>query len=75
MPSEQIDLKPIIDLGITPNGRKKIPVYEAFYFVVNEGVTNFELFKEHCKAESIENPAPINVYYEQKGSFTFRVVE
>lgn len=75
MPDEQIDLKSVINLGTTPDGRRKIPVYEAFYFVVNEGITNFSLFKEHCKSESITNPAPINVYYEQKGSFTFRVVE
>lgn len=75
MPDEQIDLKSIIDLGTTLDGRRKIPIYEAFYFVVNEGITNFDLFKEHCKAESITNPAPINVYYEEKGSFTFRVIE
>lgn len=75
MPDEHIDLKTIIDLGTTTDGRRKIPVYEAFYFVVNEGNTNFELFKENCKAESLTNPAPINVFYEQKGSFTFRVVE
>lgn len=75
MPDEQIDLRPIIKLENTPDGRKRIPVYEAFYFVVNEGATNFELFKAHCKAESLKNPAPINVFYEQKGSFTFQVVE
>jgi hypothetical protein len=74
MPDEQIDLRPIINLKNTPDGRKRIPVYEAFYFVVNGGATNFSLFQEHCKAESLENPAPINVFYEQKGSFTFQVI-
>ncbi len=72
---EQIDFRPIIKLENTPDGARRIPVYEAFYFVINEGATNFELFKEHCKAESLENPAPINFFYEQKGSFTFQVIE
>jgi hypothetical protein len=75
MPDEQIDLRPVIRLENTPDGRKRIPVYEAFYFVVNKGATNFDLFRAHCKAESLENPVPINVFYEQKGSFTFQVVE
>jgi hypothetical protein len=75
LPEEQIFLTPVIDLGVTADGRPRIPVYAAFYFVVNDGSTNFDLFKENCRAASLENPAPINLFYEQKGSFTFSVIE
>lgn len=73
IPEEQINLKEIISLAPSPDGRKQIPVYEAFYFIVNDGKTNFDLFKNSCRAASLENPIPRNIFYEQKGSFTFRV--
>jgi hypothetical protein len=72
LPEEQVDLRSVIDLG-EENGRPRVPVYEAFYFVVNNGENNFEMFKEHCKAASIDDPSTINLFYEQKGTFTFRV--
>ncbi|HMP31828.1 MAG: hypothetical protein KF725_10560 [Cyclobacteriaceae bacterium] len=68
-PDEQIDLVPYINLGVASDGRKKIPVYEAFLFIVNNGSTNFELFKQYAK------PGTDIVPSEEKGSFTFRVVE
>lgn len=69
MPEDRIDLEPYIDLGYTADGRKRIPVYEAFQFVINNGTTNFELYKQHCK------PGVDVVPSEELGSFTFRVVE
>ncbi len=66
---EQIDLIPYINLGVTIEGRNRIPVYEAFLFIVNNGNTNFELFKQNAM------PGTDIVPSEEKGSFTFRVVE
>jgi len=45
------------------------------YFLINEGNTNFDLFKRDCKANSIiEGYDNIpNIYAEQKGTFTFEV--
>ncbi|MCX7638102.1 MAG: hypothetical protein N2044_09695 [Cyclobacteriaceae bacterium] len=71
---EQFDLSEI-NLGLTSDGRQRIPVYRNIYFVVNNGKTNFELFQKHCKAASLDYPTEQNIYYEQKGTFTFRVVE
>lgn len=64
-----------LKLEPTKDGRKRIPVYRGFFFVINEGETNFSLFQAHCKPGSLEYPTPANVYFEQKGTFTFRVVE
>jgi len=74
-PDEQINLTKNIELE-TSNGRKKIPVYEAFFFIINNGVTHFDLFTKYCRAGSVEDPKAFkNVFAEQKGTFTFRVVE
>jgi hypothetical protein len=75
LPEEQIDLRPAINLARTPDGTERIPVYEAFYYVINDGNTNFEIFKNSYRATSLEDPSDLNVYTEQKGSFAFRVVE
>lgn len=76
MPEDNVDLEPIIDLGETQDGRKRIPVYEAFFFTINNGDTHFELFRQHCRAGSVENPDDFkNVHAEQKGTFTFHVKE
>lgn len=76
IPEEQVDLIGVIDLGVSPSGVKRIPVYEAFLFLINNGETHFDLFKEYCRAGSVENPNDVkNVWAEQKGTFTFRVVE
>jgi hypothetical protein len=73
-PEDQIDLKPIIDLGVTPDGRKRIPVYDAFFFTVNDGQTNFDLLTRYCRAGSIVNPSAFKIVHaDQKGTFTFRV--
>jgi len=69
----QDDLQGYIELGFNSNGQKRIPQLEFLFFEVNQGKTNFDLFQLHCKAESINNPLPINIYYEQKGTFTFEV--
>lgn len=75
-PANSIDIRQAIKLERTPDGRERIPVYDGTYVIVNDGVhTNFDLFKKHCRAISLEVPIPDNIYYEQKGSFTFRVVE
>lgn len=70
-----IDLRPGIKLDRSPDGRTRIPAYEWFYFLINEGNTNFDLFKSNCKANSIiEGYDNIpNIYAEQKGTFTFEV--
>jgi hypothetical protein len=70
---EKFDLSGI-KLGYTSDGRERIPVYRNIYFIINDGSTNFELFAKHCKAASLEYPTEQNIYYEQKGIFTFRVV-
>ncbi len=69
----QGDLQGHIDLGTNSLGQKRIPQLEFLFFEINNGQTNFDLFQLHCKAESINNPLPVNVYYEQKGTFTFEV--
>jgi hypothetical protein len=71
---EEFDLSSIT-LGLTADGRKRIPVYRHIYYPINNGNTNFELFRKHCKAVSLDFPTEQNIYYEQKGIFTFRVVE
>jgi hypothetical protein len=75
LPEEQIDLTAYVDLGVTTDGRKRIPVYEAFCFVVNNENTNYELFTANCRPASVDSPSLINTFYEQKGSFTFKVVD
>ncbi len=74
--NEKIDLRPYINLGEGADGRKLVPLYDAFLYVVNDGLTNFDLLTQNSKVVSVENPESFKeVYYEQKGSFTFRVVE
>jgi hypothetical protein len=62
------NLKDFINLPSGSDGRKRIPVYEPFLITINNGNTNYHLFELHCKPG-------IDVHAEQKGSFTFRVVE
>ncbi len=69
VPDERIDLLPYITLGVGSDGRKRIPVYEAFLFIVNNGKTNYDLFKRYAK------PGTDIVPSEEKGSFTFQVIE
>lgn len=64
-----------INLGKTSDGRLRKPVYRGIYFVINDGESNFDLYKQHCKAVSLDIPSSSNIYFEQKGTFTFRVIE
>jgi hypothetical protein len=38
-----IDLTKQINLGSTEDGRKRVPVYEAIFYVINDGNVNFDL--------------------------------
>jgi hypothetical protein len=71
-----IDLTKQINLGSTEDGRKRVPVYEAIFYVINDGNVNFDLLSANCKAGSLETPnSATAVFAEQKGTYTFRVVE
>ncbi|NVO32471.1 hypothetical protein [Hymenobacter lapidiphilus] len=57
-----------------PNGGRRIGFLDGFYHYINEGNTNFYLFKQHCFATSLKNnPSVGNVNYEQEATFTFVV--
>lgn len=71
---EEFDLSSI-NLGFSTDGRKRIPVYRHIYYSINNGNTNFELFRKHCRAVSVDFPTVGNIFYEQRSTFTFRVVE
>jgi len=70
-----INLSKTITLPDTPDGRKVIPLYRNIYYVINEGQTNFDLYKKHSVASSEILVTTDNIYYEQKGTFTFRVID
>lgn len=72
---EGLNLKNYIDLGLTIDGRRRVPIHKATYVVINNGETNFDLFEANCRAISLEVPIEGNIYYEQKGTFTFEVVK
>jgi hypothetical protein len=72
--TSEIDLTPFISLE-DKNGKKQIPVYNAFYCEVNNRNVNFDLFLEYCRSSSLEYPSNAGFYYEQVGSFTFQVTE
>lgn len=69
MPEDRIDFRPFLDLGISNDGRKRIPVYEAFLFIINDGNTNFDLYKQYVRQGTDIVPS------EELGTFTFRVIE
>jgi hypothetical protein len=60
-----------ISLDKPPSGGKRIPVLDNIYYIINEGDTNFDLFQKHCVAASLQHPIESNIYYEQKGTYTF----
>jgi hypothetical protein len=70
-----LDLTSVIKLSNTPEGIKVLPYYRTIYYVINNGQTNFELYKKHCEASSEILVTTDMIYYEQKGTFTFRVVD
>ena len=72
----QLELKSVTDLGRTLDGRQRIPAYETLFFIINGGNNNLSLLRENCILSSDSNPNNYRAfYYEQKGTFTFRVVE
>lgn len=71
----ELNLKNAVNLGKTADGRQRIPVYKGIYFTINDGNNDFELFKKNCYAVSLDYPTVSNIYYEQKGRFTFQVVQ
>ncbi len=64
-----------LDLGTTAEGGKRIPVLENVYYIINGGNTNFHLFRQHCKAGSLEFMIEPTIYFEQKATFTFVAVQ
>lgn len=72
---EDINLSKTIILPDTSDDRRVIPLYRNIYYVINEGITNFDLYKKHSVASSEILVTTDNIYYEQKGTFTFRVVD
>lgn len=64
---EEIDLRPHIDLHKTPDGRRRIPIYESFDFLINNGNPGLELQRQNGKQGA-------SVWAEEMGSFTFRVI-
>jgi len=71
----QLELENAIAFPDTSNGRKTLPVYRAIYYVINDGKTNFDLYKKHCIASSEILVTTDMIFYEQKGTFTFRVTD
>lgn len=72
----ELDLRPGLNLTRNNDGRLIIPDFQSIMFIINDGNTNFDLYQQHCKATSTTPPGSlsfINVFYEQKGSFTFEV--
>ena len=66
-----------IDLGYNSKGIKRRGYYTQFYYVINSGETNVDLLRANNKLSS-DNPMYMtssNLYYEQKGTFTFKVVQ
>lgn len=71
---ECIQLKGYIQLPPTSDGKKRIPVYNAFYHVINNGRVNHDLLLQHSKGIFHENVID-DIYYLRKGTFTIEVVE
>lgn len=70
-----LDLTNSVILPDAPDGRKTLPAYRNIYYVINDGRTNFDLYKKHCVASSEIVATPPLIFYEQKGTFTFRVTD
>jgi hypothetical protein len=60
-----------LNLSNESSGGKRIPVLDNIYYIINEGNTNFDLFQRHCVAASLTYPIESNVFFEQKGTYTF----
>lgn len=67
-------LLPFIDPGLDAEGNAQTPIFDAIYYVLNEGRTNFPLLQQHSRTVSTAPGAPEpEVYAEQKGTFAFTV--
>ncbi|TGE15264.1 hypothetical protein [Hymenobacter elongatus] len=62
-----------LDLGKTADGLRRQAVFRSFFHYINEGRTNFELYKQHCAPVSLNYPNPGNINGEQEGTLTFVV--
>ena len=68
-----VSLADVVDVGVTADGRRKIPILHGIYFVLNEGDNNFHLLKENSRLAVTNFPVPNNIYGERYGTFTFSV--
>jgi len=69
-----IDIKDVVKLPPTPEGKKRTPVYHAFYHVINNGEVNYDLLLQHSKGVIVESNID-DIYYLRKGTFTIQVIE
>jgi hypothetical protein len=73
---EGLHLEEVIQLGQSVTAAERMPVYKSIYYVINDGNVNFSLFQKHCIAVSTSTaPTEPNIYFERKGTFTFRVAD
>ncbi len=73
----QYDLEKVLDLGKAKNGAKIIPIHDDNFFPINNGESlNFDLYVQYCKPVSPNYPDDYRgMNHEEKGTFTFRVVD
>lgn len=75
-PGRDWNIDEIVDLGVDAAGTKITPIFEGMYFPINNGQLNFNLLIAHCKSASLIHPeSKSEVNFEQKGTFTFRIIE
>ena len=74
--ASELEYNGIIDLGKSKEGAIIFPVFDKIYFPINDGVNNYQMFKNNCLAGYTGLPEEYGGYYSEfKGTFTFRVVE
>jgi hypothetical protein len=69
-----IDIKDVVKLPPSSDGKKRTPVYHAFYHVINNGEVNYDLLLRHSQGVMIESSID-DIYYLRKGTFTIQVIE
>jgi len=72
---DKLDISKNIFFPNTNDKRITIAKYRTIYYVINDGKTNFDLYKKHCIASSEILVTTDMIFYEQKGTFTFRVTD
>lgn len=60
-----------INVGIDGNGNKRIALMRNVWYTVNEGQTNFDLYRKNTKTGDLNSPQ--NRHYEMKSTYTFAV--